>query len=423
MKKIFDYFGGLSPYMGRMFTSIKNGLFTLMGVFFKAGKAFWDGFGPHIYRIRTAFGELLETVGSIFEKNVKWLDTSVTIFGWLLTVIGYVAGAVITFGLEFLKVALYIWNWLSLVIPVLKWAVILFVAAGAAVVTWYIAMGILGFVTDGVSYAWRFLRLQFLIARHELMKFYKAHNFGSIRAIWNTITEAAMRGKATAITMIAKGANDLYNMSLTATKALLGPIGLAILAVVAAVGLLTYVWEEYGDSITSVLSVAWDSIKNIYNALVEVAQSTGIDIFLKIMLGLIAAIVIVSLPLTIPFLILAVKIGPVVAAAFIMREVLKGMADGLVAPFNLIIDIISEIFGEMAGGTDAIDGATESSMDFASIWESIKAAFESIKPALQVIGEIITFVLLRSLMFSLRIIQSIVYAFKYGWAAALIRIK
>jgi hypothetical protein len=423
MKKIFEYFGGLSPYMGRMFTSIKNGLFTLIGAFLKAGKAFWDGFGPHIYRIRAAFGELLEAVGSIFEKNAKWFDTSITIFGWLLTVVGYVTGAVITLGIEFLKVALYIWNWLSVVLPIIKWVVILFMAAGAAVVTWYVAMGILGFVTDGVSYAWRFLRLQFLIAKRELIKFYTAHNFGSIRAIWNTITEAAMRGKATAVTMIAKGANDLYNKSLAATKALLGPIGWAILAVVAAVGLLTYVWEEYGDSITSVLSVAWDSIKNIYNALVEVAQSTGIDIFLKIMLGLIAAIVLVSLPLTIPFLILAVKIGAVVAAAFIMWEVLKGMADGLAAPFNLVIDIISEIFGEMTGGTDAIDGATESSISFASIWESIKAAFEMIKPALQVIGEIITFVLIYPLMFSLRIIQSIVYGFKYGWTAALIPIK
>jgi hypothetical protein len=423
MKKIFEYFGGLSPYMGRMFTSIKNGLFLLIGAFLKAGKAFWDGFGPHIYRIRAAFGELLEAVGSIFEKNAKWFDTSTTIFGWLLTVVGYVTGAVITLGIEFLKVALYIWNWLSVVLPIIKWVVILFMAAGAAVVTWYVVMGILGFVTDGVSYAWRFLRLQFLKAKRELIKFYKAHNLGSIRAIWNTITEAVMRGKATAVTMIAKGANDLYNKSLAATKVLLGPIGWAILAVVAAVGLLTYVWEEYGDSITSVLSVAWDSIKNIYNALVEVAHSTGIDIFLKIMLGLIAAIVIVSLPLTIPFLKLAASIGVVIAAAFIMWEVLKGMADGLAAPFNLVIDIISEIFGEMTGGTDAIDGATESSISFASIWESIKAAFEMIKPALQVIGEIITFVLIYPLMFSLRIIQSIVYGFKYGWTAALIPIK
>jgi len=143
----------------------------------------------------------------------------------------------------------------------------------------------------------------------------------------------------------------------------------------------------------------------------------------KVFRGILITIGVIVAAFLWPFFALAAAIGAVVAAAFIMWEVLKGMADGLAAPFNLVIDIISEIFGEMAGGTDAIDGATESSMDFASIWESIKAAFEMIKPALQVIGEIITFVLLRPLMFSLRIIQSIVYGFKYGWAAALIPIK
>lgn len=424
MKKIFEYFGGLSPYMGRMFTSIKNGLFTLIGVFFKAGKAFWDGFGPHIYRIRTAFGELLETVGAIFEKNAKWLDNSVTIFGWLLTVIGYVVGVVITLGVEFLKVALYIWNWLSVVLPIIKWVVILFLAAGAAVVTWYIVMGILGFVTDGVTAAWKFLELQFIEAKFAVGRFFDAHNFGSIKAIANEVKLAAGRAWSTVTTWAAVAAEKAFNVSLAVTEALLGPIGWAILAVVAAVGLLTYVWEKYGDSITATLEVAWEVVVQLWGAIKE-AATTVWDFLMsfKVFRGILITIGVIVAAFLWPFFALAAAIGAVVAAAFIMWEVLKGMADGLAAPFNLVIDIISEIFGEMTGGTDAIDGATESSISFASIWESIKAAFEMIKPALHVIGEIITFVLLRPIMFSLRIIQSIVYAFKYGWAAALIPIK
>lgn len=424
MKKIFEYFGGLSPYMGRMFTSIKNGLFILIGAFLKAGKAFWDGFGPHIYRIRAAFGELLEAVGSIFEKNAKWFDTSITIFGWLLTVVGYVTGAVITLGIEFLEVALYIWNWLSVVLPIIKWVVILFMAAGAAVVTWYIVMGILGFVTDGVTAAWKFLELQFIEAKFAVGRFFDAHDFGSIKAIANEIKLSAERAWGTVTTWAAVAAEKAFNVSLAVTKALLGPIGWAILAVVAAVGLLTYVWEKYGDSITATLEVAWEVVVQLWGAIKE-AATTVWDFLMsfKVFRGILITIGIIVAAFLWPFFALAAAIGAVVAAAFIMWEVLKGMADGLAAPFNLVIDIISEIFGEMTGGTDAIDGATESSISFASIWESIKAAFEMIKPALQVIGEIITFVLLRPLMFSLRIIQSIVYGFKYGWAAALIPIK
>ena len=424
MKKIFEYFGGLSPYMGRMFTSIKNGLFILIGAFLKAGKAFWDGFGPHIYRIRAAFGRLLEAVGSIFEKNAKWFDTSITIFGWLLTVVGYVTGAVITLGIEFLKVALYIWNWLSVVLPIIKWVVILILVAAAAVVTWYVAMGILGFVTDGVTAAWKFLELQFIEAKFAVGRFFDAHDFGSIKAIANEIKLSAERAWGTVTTWAAVAAEKAFNVSLAVTEALLGPIGWAILAVVAAVGLLTYVWEKYGDSITATLEVAWEVVVQLWGAIKE-AATTVWDFLMsfKVFRGILITIGVIVAAFLWPFFALAAAIGAVVAAAFIMWEVLKGMADGLAAPFNLVIDIISEIFGEMTGGTDAIDGATESSISFASIWESIKAAFEMIKPALHVIGEIITFVLLRPLMFSLRIIQSIVYGFKYGWAAALIPIK
>jgi len=424
MKKIFEYFGGLSPYMGRMFTSIKNGLFLLIGAFLKAGKAFWDGFGPHIYRIRAAFGELLEAVGNVFERKAKWLDRAVTIFGWLLTAVGYVVGVVITLGIEFLKVALYIWNWLSVVVPVFKWLGILILVAGAAVVTWYVVMGILGFVTDGVTAAWKFLELQFIEAKFAVGRFFDAHNLGSIKAIANEIKLSAKRAWGTVTTWAAVAAEKAFNVSLAVTEALLGPIGWAILAVVAAVGLLTYVWEKYGDSITATLEVAWEVVVQLWGAIKE-AATTVWDFLMsfKVFRGILITIGVIVAAFLWPFFALAAAIGAVVAAAFIMWEVLKGMADGLAAPFNLVIDIISEIFGEMAGGTDAIDGATESSMDFASIWESIKAAFEMIKPALQVIGEIITFVLLRPLMFSLRIIQSIVYGFKYGWAAALIPIK
>lgn len=408
--KIFEYFAGLAPYFDKALGLMKTGFFSLIKAFITVAASFWTGFRRHLDGIRSAFGDLMVTLASIFERNAGFVESLVSGFSFVFTAIGWVIGAVIEWGIKVIEVAAYFYGFFNIGLPILRVFIKLLVLVGLAYLAWKGSLLLLGSVSSSVYINMLkglvYLRIGYRNLQGELLKYVTAE----ARAF-------AMAKAKLGMTKILTVAQNAYNFAVQKGSAVLSKAALPMLAVTAAIIVAIAIWEEYGDSILATLSVIWDGLKNLYSALINSNAA------LAVMATILAIIALATLPIWLPFVIMAAKIAVVIAAALILWEVFKGAVKALAAPFEIIIDIISEIFGDITGLSDEIGGLMGGSMDLAFIWENIKSAFELIKPILQVIGEIIMTWLIQPFITILRVIQSVVYLFKYGWTAALIPIQ
>lgn len=411
--KIFEYFSGLAPYFDKALGLMKTGFFSLIRSFITLAGAFWEGFQRHIYNIREAFGDLMVALATIFERNTSFIESMVNAFSFVFTAIGWVIGAVITFGIKILEVAAYVYNFMSFFVPVVKYLSMLIIGVGAAIFGWQIAMIAFGVAGEaaiaGITAATEFLAL----VQANVVYFIRLYQTGALKAL---LIEQYRVGVIKAQALAHKGLNFLIDMGgKLALKSML-PILAITLAIVAA----TYIWEQYSEQIVAFLKEMWTTITIIWSHFVSIVNVV-VDFLAKtyILHALLLTIGIVLSPVLITVGLIVATVGLLIAA----WEVFKGAVVALAQPFQLFIDILSEIFGEMEEVKSGVDGVSESSSMLSDIWKAIKDGFEAIKPALHVIGEILMITVIEPIIVLMRVIQSVVYLFKYGWTAALIPIQ
>ncbi len=404
--KIFDYFSGLAPYFERTMNLIKMGFFSLVRSLLVAASSFWSGFSRHIYSIREAFGELMVTIGTIFARNSSFIESLVNGFSLVFAAVGWVIGALITFGLNVLSVAAYVHNFMSFAVPILKF------------------FGGLILVTVGATYLWKTALILLGSAGSQSMKLLRSgaaavlNVYRHIRRTILLIATEERRNQAIAratigLTHLKTLAEKAYTFAVQQGAKALSRAALPILAITLAIAAAMYIWEEYGDSIIATLKVVGDMFIELYDYVYNLGERFGVwNFMLKVIL-------VALTPIWLAIGAIVIAVGLVIAA----WEVFKGAVYALAEPFNLILEILDEMFGEIDGNAGAVDGIAESSIALKDIWEAILFVFDLIKPIFFAIGEVVMGVIIKNIMFLLRLIQAIVYGVKYGWGGAMIALK
>ena len=411
--KIFEYFAGLAPYFDKALGLMKTGFFSLIKAFITVAASFWTGFRRHLDGIRSAFGDLMVTLASIFERNAGFVESLVSGFSFVFTAIGWVIGAVIEWGIKVIEVTAYFYGFFNIGLPILRVFIKLLILVGLAYLAWKGSLLLLGSVNDtvykGMLKGVAMLHLGYKNLQKELLKYISAE----ARA------EAIAKAKLGFMKAL-KLAQVAYNFVLAQGAIIAQAAFLPVLAVIGAIVAATILWNFYGEEITAFIKEIWNQLVIIWSQLVNIVNIV-IDFLAKTYI-LHAILIAIAAVLWLPLLV----IGLIVAAVGVLValwEVFKGAVVYLATPFNIIIDIISEIFGEMEEVKSGVEGVTESTSFLADVWEGIVYVFEMMKPALQAIGAIITYVFIYPFMIFLRMVQSVVYLFKYGWVAALIPIQ
>ena len=415
MKKIMEWFGPIIDAVQYSMGKIWSGVIVLLKAVWEAGKRLWEGFSQWLGDIRHNTVLLIRSFGDLFSRNSEITAFITEIMGPAFQALGWVLGLVANSFLQFTHFTMTVWNKLALLRPLLG---LIWTAVKVLIGVWFgwktaiFAVGLIGVpVITAITFAMKGLAAGTLLTTQGLG--------GLVGQLKGSTGASKALGEAFG------AMQDVYKHFATQGFKNLSTAFGWMLVVAVAIGAAMWVWENYSEEIKATFSVIWDTVKDIWNGIIEIGKSIAfalVDLYKfleqKKLLGGIVALIVIGLASYALYIGMATAatdgfaagmlailksltkipiIGGMLTAIFAKLSVigafLSGLGGGMIAPILAAIGFVvtfREIFlGALYAIWEAVAPIGDAFMDIFSMFstnndqpfgdlDSVEFSFESI---------------------------------------------